>query len=57
MQPMNELPLLAATGESSSTLPAIIAIVFILVGLVVLAMVFNVIGIWLRKSRSGRSSA
>ena len=50
---MNPLPLLAAApGESSSSLPAIIAIVFILVGLVVLAMVFNVIGIWLRAAIS-----
>ena len=42
---MKTLPLLAAQGDGSA-LPAIIAIVFILVGLVVLAMVFNVIGIW-----------
>ena len=48
---MNATPLLAAQGESSA-LPAIIAIVFILVGLVVLAMVFNVIGIWLRAAIS-----
>ena len=48
---MKTLPLLAAQGESSA-LPAIIAIVFILVGLVILAMVFNVIGIWLRAAIS-----